>query len=407
MDNLLIVCDYFYPDIASTGQLLTELCLELQDYFNISVIASVPSLQKDKYQSDINYEKFQNINMYRVKTKYFDKKNKISRIKHVIEYYFSCKNAIKKLEKQNIIFTISQPPILGGLLGLYAKKFHKAKLIYNIQDFNPEQIQAVGYIKSKLLIYLLRKIDIRTCNNADNIIVVGSDMLDTIKKRKIIVDNKISVVNNWIDEKSVYPLSCDKVLEFKKKYNLKNKLVFMYSGNIGLYYDLENIVKVFDKFRYRKDIVFTFVGDGVKKSEIEKYVINNKIDNVIFIPFQNKEDLVYSLNAADVHLVTNKRGIKGVSVPSKIYGVMAVAKYILGIVESGSEASNLIERSDCGLVVEPENYEEIYKAVSYIINMKSDERREKGVNGRRYLENNLTKSKSISKYKEVLFGLSV
>lgn len=406
MDNLLIMCDYFYPDVASTGQLLTELCLELQNDFNISIITSVPSLQMNMYKDEINYEKYQSINLYRVKTKPFDKKNKISRVKHILEHYFLCKKAIRKLDKQHTVLTISQPPILGGRLGIYAKRIHKAKLVYNIQDFNPEQIEAVGYSKNKLLINILRKIDIRTCNIADKIIVVGSDMLDTLKKRKIIDNHKISVVNNWIDETSVYPLENEKVLEFKKKYNLDNKLVFMYSGNIGLYYDLENIIKVFGKFKDREDVIFAFIGDGAKKSEIEKYVTENKINNVKFIPFQNKEDIVYSLNAADVHLVTNKKGIKGVSVPSKIYGVMAVGKYILGIVEHGSEASNLIEKSDCGIVVEPEDYESIYEAIDKVINMISEERKGKGLSGRRYLEKNLTKLKSISKYKKVLYELS-
>lgn len=402
MKNLLIICDYFHPDVASTAQLLTELCLELQHEFNISIITSVPYLQSDKYKEKINYEKYEDINLCRIKTKTFDKKNKISRIKHVIEYFFLCRQAVKKSSNQDIVYTISQPPILGGLLGRYAKKVHKAKLIYNIQDFNPEQIDAVGYTKNRLLIELLRKTDTETCKTADRIILVGNDMLNTLKKRNLRISDKVSVINNWIDEKKIYPLYDDKVLEFKKKYNLENKLIFMYSGNIGLYYDLENIIKIIAKFKGRKDVAFVFIGGGAKKTELEEYVIKNGLDNIKFIPFQKKEDLIFSLNAADVHLVTNKKGIKGVSVPSKIYGVMASGKYIFGIVEEGSEASDLIKNSNSGIVVEPGDYESIYNGFNYVINMNEEERKTKGMNGRKYLENNLSKSKSINEYRNVL-----
>lgn len=58
------------------------------------------------------------------------------------------------------------------------------------------------------------------------------------------------MINNWIDEKKAYPLPADheQVVEFKKKYGLNEKFVIMYSGNIGLYYDLENIINIIRKF---------------------------------------------------------------------------------------------------------------------------------------------------------------
>ena len=39
----------------------------------------------------------------------------------------------------------------GGLLGVWGKWVKHAKYIYNIQDFNPEQVLAVGYTKSKFV----------------------------------------------------------------------------------------------------------------------------------------------------------------------------------------------------------------------------------------------------------------
>ena len=178
----------------------------------------------------------------------------------------------------------------------------------------------------------------------------------------------------------------------------------MYSGNIGLYYDLENIIKVIGKFNGIDDVVFVFVGDGTVKNKIENYVKENKLSNVTFIPYQDKADLVYSLNAADIHWVVNAKGIKGVSVPSKLYGVMAAGKRVLGVLDKGSEARLIVDECNCGLCTEPGNYDEIYKKIDFILNNKEEIKR-LGINGRNYLESNLTKDVSINKYKNTIVSL--
>ena len=84
-------------------------------------------------------------------------------------------------------------------------------------------------------------------------------------------------------------------MAFKKKYGLDGKTVIMYSGNIGLYYDLENLIKVIGKFKDRKDVVFAFIGEGTVKQILVDYVEEHNLENVKFIPYQPKEDLIYSL----------------------------------------------------------------------------------------------------------------
>lgn len=106
----------------------------------------------------------------------------------------------------------------------------------------------------------------------------------------------------------------------------------MYSGNIGLYYDLENLIKVVEKIKPGtktadgREVVFAFVGAGSVLDKLVLYVKQHHMDNVTFIPYQDKADLIYSLNAGDVHWCVNAKGIKGVSCPSKAYGIMAASK---------------------------------------------------------------------------------
>ena len=127
--------------------------------------------------------------------------------------------------------------------------------------------------------------------------------------------------------------------------------------------------------------------------------------NVIFIPYQDKKDLIYSLNSADVHWCINAKGIKGVSCPSKAYGIMASGKPMIGVLEEGSEIRCIIEEADCGICVNPENYTGIENAMSYFLNENIVKLKEIGRNGRVCLEKNLSKKTSINKYEQEICAL--
>lgn len=402
--KLLVYAHYYHPDVASTGQILKELCEGMKNTFDITVICAVPSYDgkvADEYTTDKYYhENINGVNIIRVRVPAFTKDNKKSRMKNLISYFLGAVGATFKSEKQDYIFTISQPPILGGVLGVIGKWFKGGKMIYNIQDFNPEQTMAVGYSKNKLILKAAMTVDKFSCKQSDKVIVVGRDMQETLRNRfnKNVPNNVF--INNWIDEKEIYPLSEDneKVTAFKKQYDLENKTVIMYSGNIGLYYDLENLIEVIGRFKDRDDVVFAFVGDGTKRQDIEDYVNRHELKNVQFIPYQEKKDLIYSLNAGDVHWVVNAKGIKGVSVPSKLYGVMAAGKTIFGVLEKGSEARLIIEDCNCGVCIEPGKYDLIYQELKMVIDNIA-RYKQLGINGKEYVDKYIKKDVAIEKYR--------
>lgn len=410
--NLLIYAHYYIPDTASTGQILRELAEGMLDKFNITIICVVPSYLgnvEKKYQTQKYYNEIINgVKLLRIRVPEFSKTNKVSRIKNILAYFLGAVSATFKVGKMDYVFSISQPPILGGLLGVWGKWIKHAKYIYNIQDFNPEQVMAVNYSKNKCLIKTMMFLDKFSCKKSDLIITVGRDLVETVHERfKGKKVPKTVMINNWIDEKEIYPLAENhpKVMEFKQKYGLDNKFIIMYSGNIGLYYDLENLMKVIENFQPGtrtsdgKEVVFAFVGAGSVLDKLILYKQKKQMGNVVFIPYQNKKDLIYSLNAGDVHWVVNAKGIKGVSCPSKYYGIAAIGKPVLAILEKGSEIRCIIEETEGGLVCEPEDYQKVKENIQWFIQYANDEKvNEMGMNGRKYLLENLTKEKSVAKY---------
>ena len=414
--KLLIYAHYYVPDVASTGQILRELAEGMLEKFDITVICVVPSYEgtiSDEYKEKKYYkENINGVEVLRIRVPEFTKTNKMSRIKNILGYFFGAMSATFKVGKQDYVFSISQPPILGGLIGVWGKWIKRAKYIYNIQDFNPEQVMAVNYSKNKLILKAMMWFDKFSCKRSNLVITVGRDLVETMNKR---FNNKKApktvMINNWIDEKEVYPLdkSNDGIVGFKKKYGLENKYIFMYSGNIGLYYDLENLMKVMEQFPVGtrtfddREVVFVFVGAGSVLNKLEAYKAEKQLDNVMFIPYQDKDKLIYSLNAADVHWCVNAKGIKGVSCPSKYYGIAATGIPVLAVLEKDSEIRLIIEETHGGLVSDPEDYNAVKKNIEWFIeNAGSVEAEEMGRRGYENLVKNLTKDVSVEKYIEAI-----
>lgn len=409
--KLLMYTNYFYPEVATTGQILTELADGLTDTFDVTVICEIPSYAQaidEKYKTKRFYfEEYKGMKVIRVRVPEVNKQSKVSRVKYILSYFFNCIGATFKAGKFDLVFTVTQPPILGGLLGVIGKMATRGKLMYEIMDFNPEQTIAVNYAGNRMVLRAMMWFDKLSCRTSDVVVTLGRDMQETLYKRfkNKNVPNNV-VINNWIDETKVYPLehSDERVAAFRKQYGLEGKFVIMTSGNIGLYYDFENLLKIMAKFKDEKDVVFAFVGDGLVKPKLQEYVEKHQLTNVVFAPFQKKEDLNYSLNAADVHIVTNALGVKGVSVPSKIYGILAVNKPIWGILEKDSEAWRIIKDSNCGILAEAANYEQIEETLRTVIAEK-EKFVEKHSTGRAYLEAHLTKNQSIDAYRKALLDI--
>ena len=137
--NLLIYAHYYIPDTASTGQILRELAEGMLDKFNIKVICVVPSYLgtiEDKYKTQKYYEEEINgVKVLRIRVPEFSKTNKKSRVKNIVSYFFGAMGATFKVGKMDYVFSISQPPILGGLLGVWGKWVKHAKYIEKLDIF--------------------------------------------------------------------------------------------------------------------------------------------------------------------------------------------------------------------------------------------------------------------------------
>ena len=127
----------------------------------------------------------------------------------------------------------------------------------------------------------------------------------------------------------------------------------MHSGNIGLSQNLDCWIEVASRLASRPEIVFLFVGDGVRREALRQNVARRGLDNVRFLPYQPRGALRDSYATADVFIVSLKPGLAGYIVPSKLYGILAAGRPYVAAVEPATEVAAISSEHDCG---EPVRY---------------------------------------------------
>jgi glycosyltransferase involved in cell wall biosynthesis len=134
---------------------------------------------------------------------------------------------------------------------------------------------------------------------------------------------------------------------------LRDKFVVMYSGNAGIVHDFDAICEAMRLLKDDPRIYFLFVGDGPRRAEIERFARENGIENFSYRGYFSREQLRYSLSVADVHLLSLRAPFVGISVPGKLYGIMASARPAIFVGPRECESAETIVVSGCGAVIDP------------------------------------------------------
>ncbi len=130
---------------------------------------------------------------------------------------------------------------------------------------------------------------------------------------------KITYIPIWTDDKKLIDFQIDRN-PYREKWGIKGKFVVLYSGNMGRFHDMETIMKAAkDLNKMKEKIVFLFVGEGYKKSYVEKYIMENNLENCILKGFVEREMHPYILDLADICILSLLKGQAGLSVPSKTF----------------------------------------------------------------------------------------
>lgn len=343
--NVLLLCQYFYPEHVSSAILPAQLAEELAESgHDVSVICGWPQEYHDG-NSVAQRETYKGINIYRLKYGNFNNKSKFGRMINFFSFFMSALMKLPKIMKYQVVMVYSNPPILP-IIGYWAKKLAKVKLVFVGFDLYPDNAIAINAIRPNGVISKIMKyINKRVYSSADRVVAISSDMKKyMLEANKELDEDRTVIIPNWYTGEIEHSGIIENY-EFKKLRETY-QLIVLYTGNMGEAQELDTIVDSIIKMNKSgnyKNVLFVFTGHGSKKDQIEQKLINAGVSNIKFYGYLKGQDYKDILNISDVCLVSLKKGIEGLGVPSKTYGYLAYGKPVILIMSDETElAKNII-----------------------------------------------------------------
>jgi colanic acid biosynthesis glycosyl transferase WcaI len=394
--KILIFSQVFWPDSSAVSQHLTDLALELMKRKNdISILSSRYDYENPNISFKSN-EFYNNIKIKRIKQSKFNKKSIIGRLINFIFFNLFLSFELFKLNKNDfdVIIGTTVPP-LSSFLGAFFSKIKKIPFCFWAMDIQPELSIVAGYIKEKSIITkILYKIGIYIIKNSKLIIALDKYMAEYIVK-KCGNNQNIKIIPVWPIMNEVYS---GKRLDnpFRKQNNFNNKIVIMYSGNHAVVHPLNTILEAAKLLRYDDRFLFVFIGGGVRKEDVVKFNEENKLRNIISLPYQNRDNIHLSLGSADIHIVIHGNGCTGFTHPSKIYGAMFIGKPILYVGPSQSHITDILDNINGNILVKHGEVDILVKKLIYFSKNDEIEWNKIGMKNMEYVRKNLMPDKLIN-----------
>ncbi len=401
MIKILAINQYYDPDVAVSGQILTSLCEGLADSgMSVTVICGKPSYTHDAVEA-LTFEEKPNLRIHRVGTA--GAKGRASMITRIQGYLgFGVATLFKLIslsrkERYDVILTFSNPPFVG-FYGAWFKSKWRAKFLYILHDLHPDILIRSGRLKEGFLTRLWDRVNRYIFNRADQIVVLTENMRHYLSTPKGIGSDKIIVIPNWSVE-TITPGSRDN--SFRRENGFGSDFLVLYAGNMGIMHNLEWLIDSAREMQ-GQEIFFVFVGSGDKlpylQSEAEKFNLNN----VRFLPYQPKEMVNEMLCAADICVIALESQAVGLAFPSKTYPILAGGRPILALASEGDDLDLLVRNNNCGWSAY--QTKDITPIISKLIESPKL-LNDAGIRARRAYEEEFTKQSAISKYIEVLNNL--
>jgi glycosyltransferase involved in cell wall biosynthesis len=148
-----------------------------------------------------------------------------------------------------------------------------------------------------------------------------------------------------------------------ERLGLQDKFVVQYSGNMGLWHDMDALVQAAHALRDDPRIHFVFIGKGRRRHAAQLLSQHLGLGNITWLDFLPPEQLAEGLSSCDVALISFRRGLEGVAVPSKLYGILASGRPVVAQVPRECEVGYTVAEEDCGLVVEPGDVTGLVEAI--------------------------------------------
>ena len=352
------------PADGATGQLLAELAPALvRAGWEITVVTSRPDGGPRPGAGASRTEHQEGVRIERVSGPSFTRSSHLRRALCYLALYPAFCWRVLRLPRVDWIVLMTDPPLLL-VMGPLLAWCKGARLVHWAQDLYPELAEETGVLKRNgLVARSLRAASTWAMRRCTVVIAVGRCMQHRLTQRRL-DPARLQHMANWAPQPVAWPSPQEREA-FRKANGLIDRFVVMYSGNFGLAHSFDAILDAAQALgRSEPQITFLLAGHGPRRDWVEQEARRRKLANILFLPFQAKENLYTCLGAADLHLATMRTELCGLVVPSKVYGILAAGCPCVFLGPRASEAAQLIESCDCGSVLENASGAELARCVA-------------------------------------------
>jgi colanic acid biosynthesis glycosyl transferase WcaI len=363
--KVLLLNQCFYPDVASTAQHLSDLAVELAaGGHEVTVIASDRGYDNPAIRFP-RRETWKGIRIIRIPSVSLGKSSKLRRALNFATFLLVCALRLLLLPRFDVVVALTSPPLISVLGSLFVS-LKGGRLIFWVMDLNPDEAIAAGWLKeNSFAARVLSRLLACSLRHAERIVV-----LDRFMKQRIVAkgirEEKIVTIAPWSHNDAVKfdPVGRE---QFRLGNNLAEKFVVMYSGNHSPCHSLDTLLGAAGKLADRDDIAFCFVGGGSEYEKVKTYAQDNKLRNILCLPYQPLSELASSLSAADLQVVVMGDAFTGIVHPCKIYNILEIGSPVLYVGPATSHVVDVIAKLDDQDLICGVRHGEIDKAVDYIV----------------------------------------
>lgn len=354
--HILLLNQYFPPDTSATAKIAAMVVEALAERHRVTVLAGRPSYDPSERHPFyfLRREVPGNVTVERVGSTAYPRFQMRGRISNYLTYLALAVPRALAI-RADLILAMTDPPV-AGIAGAMVARLSRRPFVYNIRDLYPDMAVGGGIVRPGVWLDRWERLHRRALRQAARVIVLGEDMRERIIAKgvdalRVVVARDGAAIPQDVPSPD-HPVSQEIRCGFP--------FVALHAGNLGFSGAWETLTRA-ARLLENDGIGFVFVGDGALRPRVEAFAAGCAA--VRFLPFRPPQQVPQVLAAGDVHVVTVRRGLEGVVVPSKLYQILAAGRPVLAVAPEESDVTRIVRRSGCGIAVDPDDPEALAAAV--------------------------------------------
>src|SRR5579863_3822773 len=376
--HILIFNEYYPPDTSATAKMAALVAEALAQRHQVTVVAGGPSYDPKEYYpfSFLRRDERNKVTVERVGSTAYPRHQMKRRVSNYLSYLALAVPRSIAI-RPDVVLAMTDPPV-AGIAGAFVAQMAGRPFVYNIRDLYPDMAIGGDIVRPSKWVERWEKLHRRALRQAACVIVLGDDMRARILSKGITPERVVVVRDGTSIPVSQPDIGESSVRKSVDELRCGFQFVAVHAGNLGFYGAWNTLLKAAELLNNEEERTgLVFIGDGANRKALEAFAAS--MPNVRFLPFRPVEQVPHVMLAGDIHIVTVKRGLEGVVVPSKLYSILAAGRPVLAVAAAESDAARIVVESGCGLAADPDDPAAVAAAIR---EMKNDPARLAGMSCR-------------------------